>query len=259
MKRLIFILTTILSVVFFPSCDKDYFNLDSSDDSSDYWITTGTVVLTENGFYIHTDDGFNFVQENDELSTSDLMDGMRLLFYYEIEEEATNSELFDYYIDIKSYEEILTKPIFNFTEETTEEIIDSIGNTPIHIVDTWLTDDFLNIQFEYYGNNLMHYVNLVFDSTNPETENGEILLELKHNDNDDEWTYVNWGIVSFDISKLQNEEEESIKIYVRSLGYYDQYEYNQVLTYDYLNDDLEMSSVYNPTRIYNGLPDSIIK
>ncbi len=252
MKKLRLVLPLFLGMIFFSSCSD---LIDGEEgENEDWWITTGTVVLNDNSFYIVTDDGFNFGQKDNSISASEFEDGMRLLFYYEVEQEATDSELLDYYIEIKDYNEILTKPIFNFTEETTEEIIDSIGESPIHIVDTWFTDDYLNVQFEYYGDNLMHYVNLVYDSNNPTSDNGEILLELKHNDNGDNWNYVQWGIASFDISQLQLEDKTSVDIFVRSWGYYDEYEYNKVLTYDYSVEELSSFS-----KKFNQLSNSVIE
>ncbi|MCW3788148.1 NigD1/NigD2 family lipoprotein [Plebeiibacterium sediminum] len=254
MKKLRFILPLLFGLLIFVSCDDD----DDTDGYNNWWLTTGTVVLTDNSFYIVTDDGLNFGQEEDEVSASNFEDGMRLLFYYEVEGEATDSELLDYYIELKDYDEILTKPIFNFTETTNEEVIDSIGDDPIHIVDTWFTGDYLNVEFKYYGNNLLHYVNLVHDSSNPETENGEILLELKHNDNGDAWNYISWGVASFDISELQQEGEESVDIFVRSMGYYNEYEYNKVLTYEYSSTPVEAQS-QNVSRKFSEFPSPMIK
>ncbi len=257
MNKLRFILPLLVSMLVFVSCN-DIFNDDDTYNDDDVWITSGTVYLIDDSFYIVTDDGVKFGQKYNTVDASEFEDGMRLLFYYELENEATDSDLLDYYIELKSYDEILTKPIFNFTEETTEEVIDSIGDSPIHIVDTWFTDDYLNVQFEYYGYNLMHYVNLVYDSENPTSDNGEILLELKHNDNGDVWSYVQWGIASFDISQLKIEGQSTVDIYVRSWGYYNQYEYNKVLTYDYSSNEITSESITN-SRKFNDVSISEIQ
>ncbi len=256
MNKLKFLLPLLMGMMVFVSCD-DMFSDDDSDGDN-WWLTSGTVYLTDNSYYIVTDDGVKFGPKDNSIDISEFENGMRLLFYYELEGEATDSELLDYYIELKSYDEILTKPIFNITEETTEEEIDSIGDTPIHIVDTWFTDDYLNVQFEYYGNNLTHYVNLVYDNENPTTDNGEILLEVKHNDNGDNWRYVRWGIASFDISQLKNLEQNSVDIYLRSWGYNDQYEYNKVLTYEYSVENINSES-HTVSRKFSGVSTSNIE
>ncbi len=215
--------------IFLMSCSDD-------DDYSlgKYWITTGTVVKTTDYYYITTDGGDNLWPSATNVDPDRLDDGMRVFVNYTILGDAEDGSGYDYFVKVNSLSEILTKPIFNFTEETTEEVKDSIGNDAVTITDTWFTDDYLNIQFEYGGGlGYTHFINLVKDTEDLETEDGAIILELKHNKNGDPYSYLQWSIASFDISELQVDGQTSVDVYVRALDKEGEYQYNLVLTYEY--------------------------
>jgi hypothetical protein len=234
MKKLRFgILLALTSVLFF-SCSDD----DDGYSLGDFWVTTGTIIETSDYYYVVTDGGDALWPSATNVPPSKLEDGMRVLVNYTILGDADDSEVYDYYVKVNGISELLTKPIFNFDETTSEEVKDSIGNDPITIVDTWFTDDYLNVQFEYGGGYGIHFINLVKDTEDLETENGEIILELKHNKNGDPYNYKQWGIASFDISEIQEEGQSSVDIFVRSLNKEGEYHYNKVLTYEY--DELEV-------------------
>ena len=210
--------------------------IDDDDDYSlgKYWITTGTVVKTSDYFSVTTDGGDNLWPSATNVDPENLENGMRVFVNYTILDDAEESSGYDYYVKINSMSEILTKPIFNFTDETTAQVKDSIGNDAVIITDTWFTNDYLNVQFEYGGGGAFtHFINLVQDTEDSETENGEIILELKHNKNGDPYNYLQWGIASFDISELQVDGQTTVDIYLRALDENGEYQYNKVLTYDY--------------------------
>ncbi len=216
----------------FSSCDDDDgYSLDN------YAITIGTFMSTGEYYYIETDGGYTLWPSASNISADKHEDGDRIMVNFTILEEGDENDTYDYYVKINSTASILTKAIFNFNEETTQEEKDSIGNDPVTIHDTWFTDDYLNVEFEYGGGYATHFINLVKDSTDLETENGEIILELKHNKNGDPYNYSQWGIVSFDISELKKEGENSVDIFLRSIDSDGQYSYNKVLTYDYSSEE----------------------
>jgi len=220
----------LLISVFLVSCNDD----DDDYSLGKYWITTGTVVKSSDYFSVTTDGGDKLWPSATNVDPEHLEDGMRVFVNYTILDDAEESSGYDYYVKINSMSEILTKPIFNFTAETTEEVRDSIGNDAVTITDTWFTDDYLNVQFEYGGGlGFTHFINLVKDTEDLETGDGEIILELKHNKNGDPYNYLQWGIASFDISELQVDGQTSVDIYLRALDKEGEYQYNLVLTYDY--------------------------
>lgn len=222
----------LLNVILY-SCN----NNDDDYSLGKYWLTTGTVMKTADYFYVTTDEGDNLWPSATNVNPEHLEDSMRVLVNYTILGDANDNASYDYYVKINSIREILTKPIFNFTDETSQEIKDSIGYDAVTITDTWFTGKYLNVQFEYGGGlGYTHFINLVKDSEEPETGNGEIILELKHNKNGDPSDYLQWGIASFDISELKADGQTSVDIFLRALDKEGAYQYNKVLTYDYAQE-----------------------
>lgn len=220
--------------IFLMSCNND----DDDYSMGDFWLTTGTVIKTSDHFYVVNDEGETLWPSATNVDPQFLEDSMRAIVNYTILGDATDNPDFDYYVKINSIKKILTKPVFNFTNETSQAVKDSIGSDAVTITSTWFTGKYLNVQFEYGGGfGYIHYINLVKDDKDPETENGEIILELKHNKNGDPNTYLYWGIASFDLTELRIEGESSVDILVRALGKTGEYEYNQVLTYEYLDPE----------------------
>lgn len=230
MKQLIkngFIIALIC--LFMVSCDDD-------DDYSlgKYWITTGTVEKTADYYFVTTDGGETLWPSATNVNPDDLENGMRVFVNYTILGDGEDGGSYDYFVRINSMSEILTKPVFDFTAETTQEVRDSIGNDAVTITDAWFTDNYLNIQFEYGGGlGYTHFINLVKDDEDLETGEGAIILELKHNKNGDPNSYLQWSIASFDISELQVDGQTSVDVFIRALDKQGEYQYNEVMTYDY--------------------------
>ncbi len=247
MKKLFWLGTFLLSVIVLSSCnDDDGYSL------GNYAITVGTFHETGDYFYIETDGGSKLWPSASEISADKHDEGDRIFVNFTILGDAPADESYDYYVKVNATSSILTKPIFNFTEDTSQEVKDSIGDDPVSIIDTWFKDDYLNIEFAYGGGYTMHYINLVKDSTDLETENGEVILELKHNKNDDPYNYEQRSIASFDISELKKDGQDKVDIFLRSKNSNGDYSYNKVLTYDYSNE----SSVEQPVITNKEFTDS---
>ena len=230
MKKFKFgILLALVGILTFSCSNDDGYSL------GDFWVTTGTIVkTTDDSFHVVTDGGDALWPSASNVSPGKLEDGMRVLVNYTILGDANDSEVYDYYVKVNGVNELLTKPIFNFDESTSVEVKDSIGNDPVTITDTWFTNEYLNLQFEYGGGpGFVHFINLVKDTEDLETENGEIILELKHNKNGDPYNNLQWGIASIDISELMVDGQNSVDIFVRSLNKEGEYHYNKVLTFEY--------------------------
>ncbi len=227
-KKLFFITAVLIGILGFISCDDDdVYSL------GDFWLTTGTINKSGESCYVTTDGGSKLWPSASNVDLSVLEEGTRVLVNYTVLDDATDNEMYDYYVRINDLSTILTKPYFEFTESTTQSVIDSIGEDPVIIANTWFTNDYLNVEFEYDGGSTIHYINLVYNHAEPETNEGEIILELKHNRNKDLHTFKQWGIASFDLSGLKKEDVDSVQLFIRSKGYTGQYGYNKVLTYKY--------------------------
>lgn len=233
------------SVILISSCEKD-----DGYSLNEMWLTTGTVMKTSDYFYIQTDGDLSLWPSASNVDPVMLEHGLRVIVNYTILGDATDNDTYDYYVKINAVDDILTKPVFTFTNETTDEVIDSIGNDPVFVKSTWFTDDYLSVEFEYGGGGyVVHYINLVYDLENHETGNGEVLLELKHNANNDEYNYKQWGIASFDISELQQEGKDSIDIVLRSLTNDGELEYAQTITYVYDPKPELYKNIFNLNRL----------
>ena len=161
MRKLIFILPILISVFILSSCNND-----DSYSLGKFWITSGTVSLIgedEDYYYVTADNGEVLFPSATNIHPKYLEDGMRVIVNFTKLGDADEDDYYDYYVKVNDMTSILTKPIFNFTEETTETVKDSIGNDPVTILDAWFTNDFLNVEFKYGGGNRVHYINLVQD------------------------------------------------------------------------------------------------
>ena len=229
MKKIFLILLAVSSLIY-TSCDDD----DDNDISLDnYFISIGTVTKSADSLYITTDKGNVLKPETSYVDTELLEDNMRVLVDFRILSDADDNESYDYYIDLVYVNGILTKPVFKFDAETPEEVKDSIGNDLVSISEAWSHNEYINVEFAYKGGSKTHYINLVYDSENATTANGEIILELKHNDNNDQYKHRIWGLASFDVSSFKEEGKESVDFLIRTMGEDGEFEYNEIITYSF--------------------------
>lgn len=149
---------------------------------------------------------FSFLLDNNKLmqvtQTNDPTfipkDGQRIIANYSILSATKTDSTYTRNVQLNNAALVLTKGIFNITPATQ----DSIGHDSIAIRDMWIGNDFLNIEFAYFGNDKTHYINLVSDASKVYTD-GKIHLEFRHNGNGDSPAYYQRGIVSFNIKSLQ--------------------------------------------------------
>ncbi len=200
-------------------------------------VSIATVIKTEDNFYLKTDKGNNLYPQSSSIDAGRLDDSMRVVAYYTLVSEGDAEDFYDYYINLTSLSEILTKPYFTFTAETTEEVRDSIGDDAIRVHSAWFTDQYLNLEFEYPGGGYaVHYINLVMDEENLTTDEGAIILELKHNANNDPYYRSMWSLAAFDLTELKREDNEPVEILLRWKDKDNKY-YEEELTFDYLKKE----------------------
>lgn len=228
MKKILLIFLAMSSLIY-TSCDDD----DNDISWDNYYMSVGTVTKNTDSLYITTDKGNVLKPLSSYVSTKFLEDDMRVLVDFRMVSDADDNEFYDYYIDIFDIDEILTKPVFKFDSETPKEVKDSIGNDLVSISDTWSHNEYINVEFAYKGGSKTHFINLVYDSENATTENGEIILELKHNDNNDQYKYRMWGLASFDVSSFKEEGKESVDFLIRTMGEDGEFEYNKIISHSF--------------------------
>jgi len=123
------------------------------------------------------------------------------------------------------------KNIFEITPETE----DSIGNDPVIIKNMWVTDNFLNFELSFWGNNKTHMVNLVKQPGEITSEDLPVELEIRHNKFDDEELFRYSAYVSFDMSPLKIAGTDSVTFKVSGKNY-DSVTYTHDGVYKYNTD-----------------------
>lgn len=225
MKKLIFYLIVGMTFGFLSACDF----LDDEDDSSrgDVWVGYGLIQKdsVESSFTIKLDNGSVLYPSNSSHWESDVHNNQRVLANFTIigdQEKADSTNLYD--VRINYLRNILYKSVLDITPA----IEDSIGNDPIHIKEHWLTDNMLNFELQYLGGSTIHYINLVKQPGATATE--PIVLELRHNNNNDLEKIRMSAIVTFDLSSLKVAGKDSVQF--------------KVVTKDFDNETLEFTGVY---------------
>ncbi|NDV47561.1 hypothetical protein D0T49_10930 [Paludibacter sp. 221] len=191
-KKLLFLL---LFTVFMVSCKDDGYSLDY------YWIDIATVENTgqRSAFYFRLDDNtLMFTAASNFYNYYRPKDGQRIIANYTILNDKPEGSAYDHDVRLNDVFEVLTKEVYSITPETE----DSIGNDPINIVDMWIGNDYLNVEFEFKGLNKVHFINLVSDANKTYTD-GKVHLEFRHNAYGDMPSYRRRGIVSFNLKSLQ--------------------------------------------------------
>jgi hypothetical protein len=176
---------------------KDFFNDIFNDNTTVYHEDIATVrnPTLSSKFVLVLDNNQIMQITQTNLPSFVPKDGQRIIANYTILSKTDSTN-----VPVKLFDaaNVLTKGIFKITSATQ----DSIGHDSIFVRDMWIGNDFLNVEFSYWGFSRTHYINLVSDSSKVYTD-GKTHLEFRHNGNGDTPTYLLRGIVSFSLKSLQ--------------------------------------------------------
>lgn len=228
MKKLIFYLSVGFLFSFLASCD---FMEDDNDGYSlnDAWVGFGLVEkdTVADRFIIELDNGTLLYPVTNSRWNNYVINDQRVLVNFTILEDREDSlDTKRYYVRINSMRKILFKGILAMTPA----IEDSIGNDPIHVKDQWLKNNMLNFELQYRGGNTTHFINLVRQPNATATE--PVILELRHNDNNDPDMIRLSAVVTFDLSSLKVAGKDSVSFRVVAKDYDGvDYGYNGVYKY----------------------------
>ena len=180
----------------FVACDHNYDGYSNDNYRVDIATVKNPNLNSKFSFLLDNNQLYKVTQTAD--STFKPKDGQRIIASYNI--LSVNKVDSTYNRSVKLYDAslVLTKGIFKITPAKQ----DSIGHDSITIRDLWIGNDFLNIEFSYWGNNKTHFINLVSDASKVYTD-GKIHLEFRHNGNGDAPNYYSRGLVSFNLKSLQ--------------------------------------------------------
>ena len=235
MKKVVFlILAGILFV--FTGClnDEDGYSL------SDVWVGFGIVQDTVS-YKIVLDDGEVLIpvafggyghhyENNYSGKQNHIKAGDRVLVNFTILDDKVDNagEIEAYYVKVNSAREILMKGILDITAENQ----DSIGNDLIIVKEYWVTNNLLNMELKYWGQNEIHFINLVKKPGTLTAAGQPFELELRHNSNDDTESIPYTALVSFKLDSLQIAGIDSVRFKVKSTDYDGKtHEFNEVYKY----------------------------
>ena len=202
----------LFMLVFIPtlqSCDNDDgYSLDN------FAIAMATVKTDAgNSVYFVLDNGETLWPAASLVPFRELEDGTRIIGNFTILSDAQNG--FDHFVRLNSYSKVLTKDIINLTEANK----DSIGDDKVRITDMWVSDNYLNVEFDMNIPSVQkHRVNLVRNTMQNYTEDGYVHLEFRYNDMDDVTGYIARSIVSFRLgnSGPSNVNLQGLKVRINS-------------------------------------------
>jgi len=206
MKKLVLAVVIILFIL--PACNKD--------DKFAQWSGVGTIeklIATSDDFVIVLDGGERLVP-NKIIVNNDYENGDRIFVKYSITKTVDAN---NYEVDLYDIDRILTKDIIQLTAS----INDSIGNDPVYMNEQniWISNNYINFIFSYYGAYKIHHLNLVKLYANTHTEDGKLILEFRHNAHNDYSNYLMNGIVSFNLESLKETDMDSVQFVVRVKEY----------------------------------------
>jgi hypothetical protein len=204
----------LLTGLLLTSCE-DFLNNNHNDSYS--VISLGFVKTnnTDHSFVINLDNGNVLTPEKNSASFA-VTDSERVMVrfspynYTQITDSTRN-----YHSEVLGLSRILYKNI----KKTTEVAADSAGHDPIIVRDAWISGkNILNLDFRFYTQGSVHYINLL--------NNGEgngidkpYILEFHHNARGDALSYLVSGIVSFNLDNLKVQGQHSVKFVIRYTDY----------------------------------------
>lgn len=237
MKKLGFYVLAGMMFLMSGCLDDDGYSL------SKVWIGFGIVQETEDeSVRIILDDGevlipiasnhyHNWNENRHDDHGKPIANGDRLRLNFTIlgEDVDTDGNVVAYYVKLNSTKKVLMKGILDITPENA----DSIGNDPVLVKDVWMTDSLLNFKIKYWGDKEIHFINLVKQPGEVTEMDQPIVLELRHNANGDSEYIPYAAYVSFKLSELQIEGQNSVQFVVNAMDYDEElFEYEGTYVYN---------------------------
>jgi hypothetical protein len=169
----------------------------NDDDPKPYYVGVATITSLENGLTLATDND-NVLFGDDEGTASKLTVGQRVYFGCTEIRTGQPDEGFNYLVNYDYIDPLKTKDIQTLNDVSR----DTIGNDWITVNSSWVKNQYMNVYFSYGAYNQKHYVNLVYDPQN-QTKQDTVILELRHQANNDYQNSSASAIFCFDLSSFE--------------------------------------------------------
>ncbi|WP_044084526.1 NigD1/NigD2 family lipoprotein [Marinilabilia salmonicolor] len=146
----------------------------------------------------------------------DYEEDQRVMIQYSVSKLNQESEDYDYLVDVSSVQEVRLKDVIELNEENR----DTIGDDQIYINEVWVSGDFLNVDFYFYGDGEVHYINVVKDPEEQTDDPSKVYLQVRHDARDDDMLERYRGIMSFKLAPLQVADLDEIELIFKNQGFY---------------------------------------
>jgi len=239
----------LLKVMFLMALTATLFN--ACDDGNGYslddaWYSIATVnPLGEYSYSLTLDDGTTLWPAATDVPWYHSDQRRRVLAVYTILSDEFDG--FDHAVKVLDIQNVLTKPVAEDLGSS-DENDKTYGTDPIEILDMWIGDGYLNVEFGFRNgdSSIAHYINLVpvADSDHPFT------FEFRHNAYGDNAAYARKGLVAFDLSDLDTGGGE-VELTIKAKSY--DGEVTKQITYS----PSETSTTQREAGLYNSLNDKI--
>lgn len=196
MKKIAFVLLLAFTL---NSCEEPEYSLNN------FVVELGLAIPEgDNGvFSVLTDSDQRLFVSASNLPYLTFTDTTRILVHYTKLGKSENTA-YDYLIKLNDLRVVLSKPVLFFDTE----LPDSLGHDPIVLRDLWQSKNYLNVDFDFWGAYIKHTINLA--ALESSVLSDTILLELRHNANNDPEYYSFSELVSFDLSAIGETISDSV-------------------------------------------------
>lgn len=222
------IIPLVLITLLFTGC------LNDNEDYEPEYLELGVVIgSTPSSFLISTDSKSILKPVEVVPQNITIEHGSRVLVRYSVVEKVEGMT-FDFTVRILAMADILTKPILHVNSEL---IRDSVKNDPVQIINVWIAQDFLNVEFNYSGSGQKtHYFYTSIDPERQVAGGVPIIIDFHHNAKDDINYRTYRSVMSIPLVELQ--DENATKVNLRFISR-DQYAtpYTKDLEYKYVEDE----------------------
>ncbi|MDK2840692.1 MAG: hypothetical protein PWQ17_197 [Anaerophaga sp.] len=208
--------TTLLAVVSFMFFAGLTSCLDDDDDSVPQYMELGVTEYGPDNEKLVFTDAETTLQLRDYPAGFEFTDSVRILMKYSVFKTGDENDIYDYMVDALSIQNIVLKDIIELNEENR----DTIGTDQFFINDIWISGGFLNVDFAFYGNDEVHYFNVVKDPDDQTGDETEIYLQVRHNARGDKMINRYRGLMSFYLEPLQVEGYNKVTLIFENQEFY---------------------------------------
>jgi hypothetical protein len=188
--------------------------LNACDEGSGYslndaWYSVATVnPLSEDAYSLTLDDGTTLWPAATDVPWYKSKHRQRAIAVYTLLSDEFQG--YDHAIKLLDIQNILTKAV---AKDLGEENDTEYGNDPVEMMNMWLGDGYLNVEFGFGhgGMGVVHYINIL----RPDSADSPYSFEFRHNAYDDDITYGQKGLVAFDIADILSEIKEDVELTVK--------------------------------------------